>query len=87
MTISEEDLPFKCLDCSVFTNFIGEYYMVNTDLWLQANPDYEGMLCITCLEKRLGRTLKAKDFIYCLVNEINGMFPKSELLINRLTTK
>ena len=37
---------FECLDCSVNTCFIEEYYMVFDKVWLLANPAEEGMLCI-----------------------------------------
>lgn len=51
-----------CLDCGVDTFHIAEYYMVQDVLWDEVNPDVEGMLCIGCLEKRLGRILQPSDF-------------------------
>ena len=40
-----------------------EVYMVRGTVWKSAGmTDFGGCLCIACLEKRLGRTLKPKDF-------------------------
>ena len=38
-------------------------------LWPQANPDYDGMLCVGCLEARLGRRLTPSDFTGVPLNE------------------
>jgi hypothetical protein len=55
--------PFVCVDCSINTMHIDEYYMVTDEIWddtgLTSNG---GMLCIGCLEARLGRKLTARDF-------------------------
>jgi hypothetical protein len=41
-----------------------EVYMVRTSVWKQATMEgMGGCLCIGCLEKRLGRYLKPKDFV------------------------
>ena len=66
-----------CLDCGVDTIAIDEYYMVTHELW--ANSD--GMLCIGCLEKRLGRELTPDDFSSCWDDRVH---PKSERLLKRL---
>lgn len=36
--------------------------MLRDNVWRQANPEYEGMLCIGCVEKRLRRKLTPDDF-------------------------
>jgi hypothetical protein len=54
-----------CLDCGVDTSFatgIGHYYRATNEVWHQAVPDGRGMLCLDCLEKRLGRLLVRGDF-------------------------
>jgi hypothetical protein len=61
----------RCADCSIGTYTIGEWYMVRDEVWERAwagrrkpwhaLPGQE-ILCIGCLEKRLGRTLKPSDF-------------------------
>lgn len=63
--------PYKCLDCQVDTSQrtgISEYYMVLHRLWSSVVLT-SGMLCIGCLEKRLGRKLKPADFLPCPLNE------------------
>jgi hypothetical protein len=62
-----------------------EYYMIHDALWLKANPKGEGMLCIGCVEDRLGRRLSADDFTDCLLNK--SRHGKSERLISRLQTQ
>jgi hypothetical protein len=60
---------FRCIDCGVNTSTIGEYYMVRDDVWAAAigKPDSQaGMLCIGCLETRLGRRLGRLDFTHNL---------------------
>lgn len=55
--------PFLCLDCGVDTNAINEYYMVHYNVWAQTGlVGQRGMLCIGCLENRIGRTLALQDF-------------------------
>jgi hypothetical protein len=68
-----------CADCGVGTCKINEYYMVKDDVWEQAwagrrKPwhalDGE-ILCIGCLEKRIGRTLMCCDFTDAPINNPN----------------
>jgi hypothetical protein len=41
-----------------------EVYTVRTSVWLAAGIEpFGGCLCVGCLEKRLGRRLKPKDFL------------------------
>ena len=68
----------RCADCGVGTLTLGEYYMVKDAVWEQAwtgrrkpwhgNPGQE-ILCIGCLEARIGRTLKYDDFTDAPVND------------------
>ena len=55
---------FLCRDCGIDTNEIGEYYMVRDKVWGAAAgiPPNGGMLCVACLERRLGRQLTRDDF-------------------------
>ncbi|QFG12256.1 Hypothetical Protein OBI_RACECAR_152 [Arthrobacter phage Racecar] len=75
---TEEDnfKEFECMDCPVNTHYIHEYYMVQFDLWYSVVPSGEGMLCIGCLEDRLGRELTTEDFIEAPVNY--GIFGMSD---------
>lgn len=91
------DKNFICIDCEVYTcpiNGIAEYYSLKDNIWFTANPPntkgskYDnGMLCIGCVEKRLGRELNLKDFIKCPLNELDFPWKKSQRLIDRLSRK
>jgi hypothetical protein len=61
----------RCMDCGADVTFVtpDEYYMVRDALWLRANPEGVGKLCVGCLEARLGRRLKPRDFIDSPVNQ------------------
>lgn len=59
---------FDCVDCGKST-FQTEYYMVHNHLWAAAGMERDnGMLCILCLESRLGRMLVEADFTSAPVN-------------------
>jgi hypothetical protein len=70
-----------CADCGVGTITAHEWYMVNDDVWEQAwrgrrkwwhAIEGQEVLCIGCLERRIGRTLVAGDFISDLaINDPN----------------
>lgn len=71
---------WDCADCGV--NTLNEYYMVHNEIWEQFGC--EPLLCVGCLEDRLGRQLWTGDFTHVAVNNIN-MFEKSDRLFDRLT--
>ena len=73
----------RCLDCKTDTYEIGEYYMVHHDLWETANPKIKGMLCIGCLERRLGRELDYTDFTWSPLN-LGNLFIGSDRLRARM---
>ncbi len=79
MTQIQEEEPYVrdiCLDCKISTFAINEYYMVNHSVWDETGLGRrDGMLCIGCLETRIGRTLTQFDFLDCY---------KSDRLIDRL---
>ena len=61
----------NCADCGVGTNTLGENYVVHDEIWQQAwagrlkpwhELDGQQILCIGCLDKRIGRTLVSCDF-------------------------
>lgn len=57
------DYRFRCVDCSVNTGYIEEYYTVHDKVWKKTGlGSDDGMLCIGCLEKGIGRKLTPKDF-------------------------
>jgi len=83
-----------CDGCGVNTSKIKEYYMVHDEIWLSVSEDVYGMLCIGCLEERLGRRLTPDDFMDCPVNNWKFTPPPrkwrhlshcSDRLLSRLT--
>lgn len=84
----EAEIDDLCLDCKVNTFKIHEYYMVEDAIWEAAVPDtqeQEGKLCIGCLERRLGRELKAADFTPYPINTARKI--RSARLTERLHSK
>jgi hypothetical protein len=77
-----------CVDCDFDTFTNREYYMVQDAIWKAASEgspplpcDY-GLLCIKCLEDRLGRELKRADFQ--IDNPLNQASDLSDRLRDRL---
>ena len=62
---------FRCVDCAACTLCDGEYYMVHNEIWDRTGLD-RGMLCIGCLEQRIGKLLTARDFTDAPINDIFG---------------
>lgn len=73
---------WRCIDCTQWT--CAEYYMVAFDLWEQAVPEQDGMICIGCLEKRVGRQLTPEDFIAAPINGPGFGDARSSRLQDRL---
>lgn len=74
---------WRCLDCKINTDAIDEYYMLQNEVWAEANPKIDGKLCISCVERRIGRTLTAADFTSGKINTSTTL-PRSPRLIDRL---
>lgn len=60
---------WKCMECHVNTLGTSHYYMVRNELWkeitskkFKGHLHEKGMLCLNCVEKRLGRKLTLDDF-------------------------
>ena len=52
---------FRCVDCGEDKD--GEYYMVANEVWAASGlAPNSGMLCLACLERRIGRLLVPGDF-------------------------
>jgi hypothetical protein len=60
---------FLCVDCGVHTGDTHEYFVVLDEVW-HASGAVDGMLCIGCIEARLGRMLKPEDFKAMPVNDM-----------------
>lgn len=81
---TERIKDFSCIFCSFNTLYGREYYMVLDDIWLAVNPKDKGMLCIGCVEKKLGRDLERADFTDAPINSLTIWGGKSPRLSNRL---
>ena len=78
--------PYPCDDCGMLTAPEGapdEWYAVRDEVWLAAVVNLRGILCIGCLETRLGRELSAPDFENAALNDLAFGW-HSERLIERL---
>lgn len=80
----------KCMDCGVETvehtpESCHDYYMLREDVWLSIVPARRGMLCIPCVEARLGRTLSRPDFANVPLHFIPGMC--SERVLGRFNRR
>ncbi len=67
------DTNWLCMDCGEDTDKMHEYYMVHDYLWNRAVPrqrQRRRQLCISCLERRLGRRLARRDFTRAPVNRL-----------------
>lgn len=84
-TMRETYPEFNCTSCNINTLHNGEYYMLKNKLWKQIADNKNGMMCIGCVENKLNRTLKRKDFTDAPVNNLE-VFNKSDRLIDRLTS-
>ncbi len=78
------DSRWHCLDCGVNTGPTQEYFMLRHALWrrLLARRDRGGMLCLRCVELRLGRGLCRADFLPIPANQ--GQAPVCDALAIRL---
>jgi len=74
-------LSFYCEDCNYDTYSNNEYYMVKHSIWHIYGCGI-GMLCIGCLENRMGRLLTYRDFLNCPLNA--KIERKSDRLLDRL---
>lgn len=73
---------FLCLDCKMDTGKALEHYYLRLDVWLQAHNSKTGMLCIGCVENRLGRRLQSDDFTDASINN-----PKVVAMSDRLRSR
>lgn len=73
-----------CQACDVDTIETGEYYMVTNELWKRYGCG-RGMLCLGCLEERMGRKLIAADFTKAQINDSDKL-DISERMKDRLTS-
>ncbi len=92
------NMDFGCMVCDY--DCVNEFYMVHDHLWQVAieglpTPTMRmiggritggSLLCIGCLEKRLGRKLTAADFSKAPCNHDRDEYDTSSRLANRLAS-
>jgi hypothetical protein len=61
-------LRWLCMDCGKDTFQSEEYFMLWYKVWRSINYKIEGMLCLNCVEMRLGRQLASSDFNRATIN-------------------
>ena len=70
MRNNNKEFNCKCCGKSTLTN--RDYYMLEDKLWLELNNGkYEGMMCMDCVESKLGRKIAIKDLAPVPLNMIN----------------
>mgnify|MGYP003340863919 CR=1 FL=1 len=77
--LDQEKERFTCEDCG---NPDYEMYMVNDDLWDKYGNDNK-TLCLSCLEKRMGRKLTKDDF----TDHENALVNKHNLKVQQILNK
>lgn len=81
-----EDDNYICLDCGLNTLEISEYYMVTDFVWSKTNVGkYDGMLCIGCLEARIGFILNKDHFTNVPLNT-SSVIKRSKRLNSRINS-
>jgi hypothetical protein len=82
------EIVCSCIDCGINTMKLGEYYCLTSQTWYTATvaEGGDGMLCLGCVEVRLGRTLDADDFESGVpINEMDVFYPRSGRFLERLS--
>jgi len=65
-----ERYSYLCVDCGIDTWDSGHFYMVEDHVWELARTRNDNeMLCMVCLERRIGRYLKWIDFPIVPLNQ------------------
>jgi len=81
--MTKRDKKWLCVYCKVDTKY--EHFYLKSCVWNLIHNSKDGMVCIECCEKKLGRRLNKHDFTDCYINDLN-FGEKSLKLIDRLTT-
>jgi hypothetical protein len=77
--------PYVCRDCGTNTYRDGEFYTVADEVWDASGiPRDGGMLCIGCLERRIGRELTRADFALDSPPNTWQKFHRSDRLRDRM---
>lgn len=81
---AEQIARHVCLDCGRNVVELGDYCMVNDDIWKdQLGLKWDDNLCIECVEARVGRELTCEEVGFGFTPAVEG-YPKSERLMTRI---
>ena len=69
-----------CLDCGEHTGL--EHFYVHLSVWNSVMDSEVGMICVGCLEARLGRLLVPSDFTDAHINN-----PRRNAMTDRLRSR
>lgn len=83
MKIAKLKPNWACIDCRKDTLANDEHYQLSDHTWRRANPLIIGVLCLDCVERRLGRPLHAGDFTPAAINATHAL--RCPPLAQRLT--
>lgn len=66
-----------CVDCGIEDP---ELYFINNDIWFRYVPKSKQsrVLCLSCLQKRVGRDLKKSDFLPSDIHQYQSWWSKIE---------
>ncbi len=54
-----------CCNCGTIVDcFNGQMVMLKNSIWEAISPDRKAVLCLSCIEERLGRSLISTDLMY-----------------------
>lgn len=87
-TPEQHEIVCSCIDCGVNTMTLGEYYCLIPQSWYSATAAEggDGMLCLGCIEVRLGRSLTQEDFeVGVPINHYDVFYKRSDRFIDRLS--
>ncbi|WP_040478854.1 hypothetical protein [Mariniradius saccharolyticus] len=76
----------NCADCGKYARKKDEFYMLKDELW-QAHGVGKGLLCIPCMERRLGRPLQPDDLQDVPANTLGNPYTRKILGLPPLPPK
>jgi hypothetical protein len=73
--------PAKCLDCGLDYDQFGMDTQVPRAQWLTIHPDEGGLLCATCIVRRIAQRLPGATLVH-LITEVSGGSAKLHAIVN-----
>ena len=56
-----------------------DYYMLKDHIWKKIASDPDGMMCMDCVEEKLGHKLTADDILICPLTELFNSYTREIL--------